>query len=190
MFEILKPEQGVLFMKVGVHAKETLEEIVDRKMKEIRDAGYAMWGYGGNTCHPCTIVQPFANKYAKQGKSIYLCMESMDSKHFAEPKRAEEFSVDGVIWQKVPDQINVRGSRYALKIKDLQILKEPFNLDLAQTEVAEGPSAGKKGDKYIQGHVDKACFKIIENTPEILSHKNITISLTAELDSPYAVFVK
>jgi hypothetical protein len=36
-------------MKVGTHAQESLEDIIARKSKEIDDAGYAMWGYGGKT---------------------------------------------------------------------------------------------------------------------------------------------
>ena len=54
-----RPGDGILFMKVGVHARESLEDIIERKDKEIRDAGYALWGYGGSTCHPSTMVQPF-----------------------------------------------------------------------------------------------------------------------------------
>jgi len=50
MSSILSPGQGVLYMKVGTHAQEPLEEIIKRKTKEIEDAGYAMWGYGGSTC--------------------------------------------------------------------------------------------------------------------------------------------
>ena len=41
-----RPGDGILFMKVGVHARESLEDIIERKDKEIRDAGYALRGYG------------------------------------------------------------------------------------------------------------------------------------------------
>src|ERR1700761_2612989 len=88
MHQLIKPGQGFLYMKVGTHAKETLEDIIRRKSQEIEQAGYAMWGYGGNTCHPQTMVQPFARECQADGGTIYLCMEEMNSTHFAEPLRA------------------------------------------------------------------------------------------------------
>ncbi len=84
MSDIIRPGAGVLFMKVGTHAQESLADIIARKTKEIEETGYAMWGYGGNTCHPRTMVQPFAEAWADRGEPIYLCMEEMDSRHFAE----------------------------------------------------------------------------------------------------------
>lgn len=195
MGEILRPGQGILFMKVGTHADEPIKEIIARKIKEIDNAGYAMWGYGGNTCHPTSIVQPFARDYTIEGNSIYLCMQSMDSKHFAAPKRAEKYSVDGIKWDDIPKEINVLGSRYALVIKNLEnIKKNPLKLDLKTTEVAEGPSSGKVGKKYIQGRVDKACLKITGTNPENSNTEGpndiIEISLVAKIVKPYAVFVK
>ena len=47
MAETFKPGDAVLFMKVGTHAEERLEDILKRKQREIDEAGYAMWGYGG-----------------------------------------------------------------------------------------------------------------------------------------------
>ena len=35
MTEIIHPGAGLIFMKVGTHAQESLEEIIDRKRKEI-----------------------------------------------------------------------------------------------------------------------------------------------------------
>src|ERR1700745_397624 len=39
---IFKPGTGVLFMKVGTHAQESLEDIIKRKLKEVDDAGFAI----------------------------------------------------------------------------------------------------------------------------------------------------
>jgi len=47
MTELFVPGAGLLFMKVGVHAQETLEDIIRRKSEEIEKEGFAMWGYGG-----------------------------------------------------------------------------------------------------------------------------------------------
>lgn len=191
MAEILKPNQGILFMKVGVHANESLEEIIARKTHEIEEAGFALWGYGGNTCHPSTMVQPFAHNHVSKGGKIYLCMQEMESKHFADPIRAEQYSVDGVHWKDVPSAINVLGSRFALAIKNLH--EEVFTLPLDKSEVAIGKSSGRKGSRYITGRVDKACLEISEqlddpSPPE--ESTEVQISLVAELCEPYAVFLK
>jgi hypothetical protein len=68
----LHERDPLLYMKVGTHAQEELSEIIARKRREIDEAGFAMWGYGGNTCHPTSIVQPFARSASAP---IILCMQ-------------------------------------------------------------------------------------------------------------------
>lgn len=174
---------SVLYMKVGTHAQEDLGEIVARKRREIADAGFAMWGYGGGTCHPTSMVQPFAKM---SSGPIILCMQPMKSKHFAEPIRAEEYSPDGKLWKPIPTGINVRGSRYALCIKSLENVEE--ELDLAETRVAIGNSRGKNGRDYVRGRVDKACLEIVgEGTGE---SSVVQIELMAEMVDPFAVLLR
>ena len=190
MGEIIKPQQNILFMKIGIHAEESLDDIIARKTKEIEDTGFALWGYGGNTCHPTTKVQPFANAARKQGKEIYLCMHAMDSKHFADPIRASQFSPDGKEYQSIPDTINVLGSRFALAISNLE--EEAIELPLDSTEVAIGECKGRSGDKYIKGRVDKACLTISDtvNQPIANTDNTVTINYVAKLREPYAYFLK
>jgi hypothetical protein len=190
MSSILDIGQPVIFMKVGTHAKEELSDIIARKRKEIDDAGYALWGYGGNTCHPQTMVQPFARDYVRQGRKIYLIMHPMHSNHFADPVRADEYSVDANKWIKIPSSINVVGSRYALVIRDLR--DESFELPLYMTKVAIGNSIGASGADYVKGRVDKACLKVTETKGElrIEQEETISIGLVAELTEPYAVYVR
>jgi len=188
MAPIIKPGAGLLYMKVGTHAQEPLDKIIERKCKEIEDAGYALWGYGGNTCHPTSMVQPFAKEYERRGGVIYLCMQEMESKHFAEQVRAEQFSLDGIGWQPIPRPINVLGSRYALVIKNLR--REDFGLELSRTRVAIGNSMGRLGDRYIGGRVDKACLEAIDQGITQPEGEPIRIGLVAELADPFAVFVR
>ena len=179
----IEPGDRVLFMKVGTHAKETLTDIIARKRAEIDSEGFALWGYGGNTCHPRTMVQPFA--VASTGP-IVLAMHPMTSNHFAEPIRAEEYSADGIKWTEVPPAINCVGSRYALCIDSLH--EVDFDLDLSRTRVAVGPNKGRLGTQYVQGRVDKACLDVVdvaEGTPKL-----IKVGLTAVLARPYAVFLR
>jgi hypothetical protein len=189
MIDLSKAGQQFLYMKVGTHAKEPLEDIIKRKTLEIEQAGYAMWGYGGNTCHPQTKVQPFARTYEQRGGVIYLCMEEMDSRHFAEQVRAEEWSVDGTEWHDIPPAISVLGSRYALVIKNLH--KEEFDISLRDTKVAIGDCAGVPGSKYIKGRVDKGCLEVLA-PPSVDPHddKPVHIKLVAEIIDPYAVLLR
>jgi hypothetical protein len=190
MSDLLKPGAGLLFMKVGTHANEDLASIIARKTKEIEDAGFAMWGYGGNTCHPRTMVQPFARAHEERGDPIWLVMNEMKSNHFAEQIRAAQYSADDVTWTDVPVGINVLGSRYALVIEDLR--RDEFVLPLDQTRVAVGLSKGRTGSRYVQGRADKACLEVIEpsDRPDGTEERAININLVARLRAPYAVFLK
>lgn len=190
MNDILRPGEGLLFMKVGTHAREGLAEIIERKSREIKETGYGMWGYGGNTCHPSSMVQPFAHAFAEQGRTIHLCMEEMESGHLAEPLCAAEYSVDGINWTTIPETIEVRGSKYALVIDQLH--REQFRLPLDQTRVPVGRSMGRLGSRYVKGRVDKACLEFLER-PELnneIPPRDVDIGLVATLLKPYAVFLR
>ena len=83
----------------------------------------------------------------------------MQSRHYAQPERAQEYSVDGKRWATIPPEISVLGLKYALCIASLEEVTEKLNL--ADTRVALGQRKGVSGDKYIRGHVDKACLEIV-----------------------------
>lgn len=189
MTDPLRSGSGFVFMKVGMHAEEPLEAIIKRKRQEIDDAGYALWGYGGNTCHPTTMVQPFARDFVERQGVIYLCMQRMDSRHFAITEPATDYSEDGQNWLSIPEGINVIGSRYALKIADLE--QDDLHIPLARTQVAIGPSTGRAGDRYVKGRVDKACLEILEDAaPGSSDAATQQIDLVARLAEPFAVFVR
>jgi hypothetical protein len=192
MTNILSPGSGVLYMKVGTHANESLADIVARKQEEIDKAGYALWGYGGNTCHPSTMVQPFARDFELRGEAIHLVMQPMQSNHFAVTLRAEEMSADGLSWQPIPEPINVLGSRFALAIEDLE--EATFGLPLGHTRVAAGNNRGRPGDRYIKGRVDKAVLEVVSDEdaglPDADDATIAPIGLVAKLVPPYAVFVR
>lgn len=189
MTKTLRPGDSLLFMKIGVHANESLEEIIKRKSQEIRETGYAYWGYGGNTCHPKT-VQPFAADATARKQVIYLVMQEMDSRHFGERVRADEYSIDGVHWHRIPETINVVGSRFALVINTLE--QADFDLPLRSTRVAVGNCAGRPGDKYVVGRVDKACLQIADNIGDSSEGQEpvVHIGLRARLQEPYAVYLR
>lgn len=177
-----------IFMKVGQHAGEDLESIIDRKQEEIRRTGMSFWGYGGATCHPMRQVQPFAKQVVEKKGSIYLCMERINS--FADPDivPATMYSVDGLNYSPIPEGINVTGSRYAIVLDE--IIPEEFEIPLDAYEVGCGRSMGRPASSYIQGRVDKACLVLNTNRLADVSDRKKQISFVARMKEPYAVFVK
>jgi hypothetical protein len=183
--------ESFLFMKVGNHADEEWEAILERKQREIRDAGQSFWGYGGTACHPTNQVQPFARLTVRQRGGVFLVMEHIDSRAAPEILPATEFSADGVNWQPIPAGINVTGSRYALVLDE--ILPGRLDLPLNQYEVGVGPSAGTPAEKYLQGRIDKGCFvKSKESRSHNVANGKMIrkVGFTAKLVEPYAVYVR
>lgn len=185
-----QPGAGLIFMKVGIHAQESLKDILARKKQELADVGVTFWGYGGNTCHPTTKVQPFVSKLVGAGQEVYLCMHEMLSKHHADPVRAREYSEDGMTWKEVPSGINVRGSRYAMVLNSLD--PTDFKLNLAETRVGIGMSTGRSGFDYIQGRVDKACLELSSTAAggPTENDKLLPIRIAGRLAAPYAVLLR
>lgn len=182
--------QGVIFMKVGLHASETLEDIVERKRREFEEAGSIFWGYGGSSCHPRTMVQPFGRAMQEEGKHLLIIMNEMNSKHSAPPVAASQYSEDGVDWQAVPRGIEVRGSRFALVLDELKT--EEFEVNLNDFHVGVGQSRGRIAADYLKGQNDKGC--LIYNEPHIPPPPEQRIikqiGLVARVKPPYAVFLR
>jgi hypothetical protein len=185
-----KKHAGLIYMKVGLHAQESIEDIIARKQKEFEKTGSIFWGYGGSTCHPLTMVQPFAKQVEANGEEVLIIMQKMNSKHTAPPEVAKEYSDDGVNWQPVPEGIEVRGSRFALVLDELRI--EEFPIDLGELEVGVGPSRGRRADKYLMNQADKGCFLYMPRATPVAPEERILkpIGLVARVKAPYAVFVR
>lgn len=184
MSDLIRPGYPVLYMKVGMHAGESLDDILERKQAEIDRVGFAMWGYGGPTCPP-SRVRPYADECASAGRVIRLVMEPMESRHAREPVRASRFSVDNHRWDPIPNGIDVLGSRYALCIANLREVDE--DLPLGSTAVAIGPSKGKPGAAYIRGRIDKACLEVL---PTVDEGRVAAIRLAADIVAPWSVFLR
>ena len=158
------------------------------KQKEIADAGYAMWGYGGNTCYP-NAVRTFAEAATASGR--VWCVSAWNGSirtTRAEQIRAAQYSIDDSSWRDIPSAIDVLGSRFALCINQLEQLDFEEELPLDATEVAVGRSKGRVGSDYIRGRVDKACLTVISEARDPEQIKKI--SLVANVIEPYAVFLR
>jgi len=182
--------ESFVFMKVGQHAGEDFDSIIQRKMKEIEATGMSFWGYGGPTCHPTRQIQPFAKRVIEKKGNIYLCMVKINSLADPDVLPATMYSVDGIKYDPIPEGIKVTGSRYAIVLDE--IVPEEIEIPLSAYEVACGISRGRLAIDYIKGHVDKAC---LEFNPERLSvskdEKKIkTTSYVAKMTEPFAVFIR
>ncbi|RYG86367.1 MAG: hypothetical protein EON59_10160 [Alphaproteobacteria bacterium] len=194
---VLEAGAGLVFMRVGSHAGETLDEIIERKRAEVAQVGHAFWGYGGLNCHPRTVVQPYAEDVARQGGVVRLCLEEVPPSretYWAEDEPAREWSIDGINFKPLPPGIRVTGSRYAFVITDLR--EQSFELSLTNARVAAGPSRGRLGAKYVEpvgGRVDKAVLQVEDESGEIEPGggvQTVPISFVADLYRPYAVFLR
>jgi len=136
-------------MKIGSHAGETLEEIIERKQQEIDATGRSFWGYGGTACHPTTQVQPFVRSLAAKVPKVFLLMEYIHSVANPQIVPATRFSKDGVNWEPVPEGINVTGSRYAIVLDE--IVPGELEIPIEDFVVGVGPSTGKVAHEYLSG---------------------------------------
>lgn len=188
MKQKLNPNDGLIFMKVGIHDGEDFQEILERKRHEYKQEGFSFWGYGGGTCHPTKQVQPFSRMKIKEGANIMLVMEEINSNHGPTNLVAKEYSKDGQLWLPIPQGIEVRGSKYAIVLDELH--EGDLDLDITDYQVDIGPSRGKVASEYVQGRVDKAC--ISHRKTEIPVEKPMIKKIThiAKLKEPFAVFVR
>lgn len=189
--DLLCPGSGIIYLKAGATNGLSIASLVAQKSNEIVDLGSALWAYGGNTCHPTSMVQPFADFHKRRGKPIRLLIEDISTEKYVKPYCALEASCDGVDWTEIPDDVNVLGSRYAFVVGSL--LRSSMTLPLHRTVVAIGPSAGRLGSSYVAGRVDMACLTMLgknevsEASPPNCERK---IQFVGTLLSPYAVFLR
>ena len=181
--------QAFIFMKVGHHSGESLESIMERKQREITEAGRTFWGYGGSVLHPINQVQPFAKKWVHQEGTIRMLMTPTLSKTDPHIRPAIEFSCDRRKWEPIPSEICVTGSRYAIVLDEIKPVQ--LELDLGHFEVGIGPSRGRNAAQYVKGHQDKGCFVTAHSTAGDSddSRRSVQIGWEARLAAPYAVFV-
>lgn len=188
MKNILLQNTGLLFMKVGLHAGETLEQILERKRREYDEAGMIFWGYGGSSCHPARAVQPFARLKVQEGHGVYIVMEEIESHHPPSKIIANEYSEDGILWKPIPKGIVVRGSRYAVVLDEIIIGN--LDINLSEYNVGAGPSTGRAASEYMRGHVDKACIQKSPEHSANLKEQVKHIAFYAKMKSPFAVFTR
>lgn len=170
----------IIIMKYGVHANESVDSIIRRKCKEIKENGYCFWGYGGVLLNPIKQVQPFCDN-----EDVYLLLVRTNSDYIDNNAKSELYSIDGKTYNQIPTSINVYGSKYALVFTELKKYNKYINL--CDYEVGIGPSKGKKLEDYFKFRVDKACAIYNKKSND---EKLIYVDYIAKLKYPYSVFIK
>ena len=183
--------EAFIFMRVGNHAGETFESILERKQREFDRAGKIFWGYGGTTLHPTKHVQPFVKTWLRNTDSIHLIMEPINSNADPDLLPAQEYSAVGITWEPIPQGIEVTGSRYAIVLDEIK--PGSLDLDLSGLEVGIGPSRGRNAADYVKGRVDKGCFVASGSSTVNSAAENariVPIRYQARLLEPYAVMLR
>ena len=191
--------KAFIFMKVVNYGEDTLEEIMERKQRELNDVGWTYWGYGGNEgtgpLHPKKQVQPFAGQWMKEPGSVQVLMEKIDGKFNIELPTAKKYSADDSVdeerWNCLPSGIYLPRTKWALVLGEIIEVTPPLELDLRDYKVGIGPSCGNNAAKYLSGKTSKGCLVETE-TPYRGSDapETVTITYQAFLKFPYAVFLK
>lgn len=123
--------KGIVISVVGTHAGESLQQIFERKKKEIGIVGYTYWLYKSHSAKPGAI-QKLAN-FGKNNLDCYFI--SASAKSGARPTKEQSVSkyssVDGKLWQKIPKDILVTGSSksaFALVLKEINLVERDIDL--------------------------------------------------------------
>lgn len=175
----------IVLMKVGAHAKEDLDGIIERKKAEESKVGFMFWGYGGSLCHPTKQVHIFAQESLQAGYPLTLVMTTTKSRLLNQGTIASHYSEDKETWSQIPKDLVVTGSKYALVCKNLTPVD--FEIDLADYIVGVGPSRGRSLSEYIGDRVDKACAARTQSRGDTNS---LNVCYVAELVPPFAVFLR
>ena len=184
------PPHAFIYMKVGPHGGETLDDILSRKARELEKTDRIFWSYGGHgPLHPTTQVQPFAKEWTQQQGSVYVLMERLtrpSRSYGARAGTATHYSVNREGERKeIPKGIQT-GPPHALVLGEITPVDR--ELDLRCFEVGVGRSKGRNATDYIRNQVDKGCLVAARSTPDHVS-KPISIGYQARLLDPYAVFL-
>jgi hypothetical protein len=181
--------KAIIFMKIGYHCDESLEEIIKRKKREESVSGKIFWGYSGSLCHPLTQVRPFIIEALKRKLKPLVLLSPTPSKYISQPKLMREYSIDRKEWYPLPLGVSIRGEcRYALICKNLRRVN--MLIDLNMYKVATGKNKGKPLGEVIKFRVDKACAFFEHTRTGLSKAKNIEILYIAEITEPFAVFLR
>lgn len=178
-------DKYIIIMKVGPFCGYSLEEIIDIKRAEEEKVGRFYFGYAGVFCHPSKVVR-FLDHAKKNGvQKVKLLFITTPSDFESQVPRSKSFSVNGVDWEPLSDDVLLVGSKYAFVGKNIANVN--YDLDLSQYRTMLGKQRGKFLNEQLKFRADKSCA-ILE--PRESPPKMVTIKYESELVYPFCVMVK
>jgi hypothetical protein len=118
---------------VGSHASEDIEDVLQRKLRNIEIASFTFWAFRSRGVTP-TLVQCLAKK--NWAPVLLIAPATLGgAEPTASTERAHEYSPDGGHWQPLPPQIghvtgSLRSRGTALVLDQLEIAPANSVLDL------------------------------------------------------------
>ena len=195
--------EAFIFMKVGPHGGECLEQILKRKQREFEKERMIFWSYGEKgPLHPTKQVQPFVERWIKELGSVEVLMEEIKTRRQSGPPAgtAKSYSVENNKegTESIPKGIKT-GTGHALVLAEIR--KEPFDLDLRGYKVGIGDKCGRNAAEYLAFRgmkeqtgrprgADKACLVKAGSSYDgpSASKAKVHIKYRATLLCPNAVF--
>lgn len=171
----------IVYISVGPHLNETLNEIIERKCKEVRDFKESLWAFSSGISER---VFNLCNKYCEKDEYLYCIMvdTGMPTKTTI-GKKAKYFKLDGE-YIDIPEGMEVT---YA-KPGDYALLVDQYYKIIEDNEIYLKEYDYNDPKKYIRGFgfLNKVEIDIdsIKNKKKRLPKK---ISYIAKLKKPFLV---
>jgi len=101
----LRLEKYAILSLAGEHAKESFDEIIQRKKKDIENIGYTFWLENSYKTYPDKVQKFYgiANKERIELDCLLYMGNTQDTKHNT---KAKEYSVDKRNWQKIDSKLS------------------------------------------------------------------------------------
>jgi len=180
--------QNIIYMPCGIHANESIESIVKRKVKEIKKNGYMFFGYSGFLLHPHSQLVPFAKENKRKKEKTYLLISSTTENFQGITETAKDYSINKYEWFDIPKNINILGSKYAIVCKSIKSCD--FEIDLNDYIIARGKHKKQRFAEIYSDKLDRICGEYNPKDKKETNKKTVHIDYIAEITEPYAVFVK
>lgn len=175
--------RSVVIGVVGDHANETLRDILDRKIRDVRSCGKTFWVVKSWQAPPDSI-----QRLGKKFHDVPVYFVNGGAKPTKSASLLKEFSSDNREWSTLPNGIGPvsgRGSSHALVLSELEWVGDEEQLDLWQFANFENPSAAIK--TYRGGSTVCAIRKEIR-TGMVSRWRRLIAK--GRLKSPYAVWMR
>lgn len=181
----MKFPKYAIVMKIGPFSGFSLEQIIDIKVGEEKNIGKFFLGYAGVFCHP-KRVKEFVELAKADGEKVYVLFIKTQSNFQSPIQRLSQYSKDNQVWQPLPPEVLLVGSKFSIVGKGIK--ETDFEINLADYQSMLGAMPGKTLDQYLQWRCDKTCA--IYNPSTSSTKKSAKVSYLCELTDDGVVYVK